>query len=190
VLFLDELDALAFARRKSQGDISRRLVDQLLQELDSIGSDNAGILVLGATNAPWDVDDALKRPGRFDRQLFVPPPDEPARERILALLLAEAPGTVDVARLAGRTPLFSGADLRALVERALDDVIDEAIASGGEPPLTTKHLERTLAGMRPTTLEWLSSARNYAEFANQGGQWDELVTFLKSREAKAWRDSA
>jgi SpoVK/Ycf46/Vps4 family AAA+-type ATPase len=106
VLFLDELDAVAYARRKQQGGGARALVDQLLQELDAIGSDNHQLLVLAATNAPWDIDDALKRPGRFDRMVFVPPPDEPARERILELHLADPPTAgIDLTSLATRTPL-------------------------------------------------------------------------------------
>jgi SpoVK/Ycf46/Vps4 family AAA+-type ATPase len=189
VVFLDELDAIGFARRKHTGSAGRPLVDQLLQELDAIGADNTELLVLAATNAPWDVDEALKRPGRFDRLVFVPPPDEPARRRILEIHLATAGnGSVDVVAIARKTPLFSGADLRALVQRAVDQVIDEALSSGGEPPLTTKHLERALRGMRPSTLEWLATARNYVEFANQGGRYDEVSAFLVSPEAKRWRE--
>jgi transitional endoplasmic reticulum ATPase len=189
VLFLDELDAIAFARRKHFGSAGRPLVDQLLQELDSIGSDNEAILILGATNAPWDVDEAMKRPGRFDRALFVPPPDPTARERILSLQLDGRPHEdVDVGKIAKRTPLFSGADLRALVERAVDMVIDEALDSGKERALTTADLERALPGMRPSTLEWLATARNYVEFANQSGGYDEVAAFLVSREARSWKD--
>jgi transitional endoplasmic reticulum ATPase len=191
VLFLDELDALAYARRKQAGSAGRPLVDQLLQELDAIGSDNRDLLILSATNAPWDVDDALKRPGRLDRPLFVPPPDEGARRRILELALAErhAEG-VDVKRMARSTALFSGADLWALVEAAIDEVIDEALDSGSEPPLTMQHLESALARARPTTLDWLASARNYVEFANQAGRYDEVASFLRSKEAKKLRDLA
>jgi SpoVK/Ycf46/Vps4 family AAA+-type ATPase len=188
VLFLDELDAIGFARRKHVGSAGRPLVDQLLQELDAIGSDNSDLLVLAATNAPWDVDEALKRPGRFDRMLFVPPPDEPARVRILELLLAERPvEDVDVRRLARETRLFSGADLRALVERAVDDVIDEALETGGEPPLAMRHLERALRDLQPSTLEWLATARNYVEFANEGGRYDDVDRFLRSGEGKRAR---
>lgn len=189
VLFIDELDAMAYVRRKQQGSAGRALVDQCLQELDAIGAENEGVLVLAATNAPWDVDDALKRPGRFDRTIFVPPPDEEARHHILALKLAGRPHEgVDLKRLARSTPLFSGADLEALVERAVDAVIEEALDTGREPPLTARHLEGTLTGMRPSTLDWLASARNYVEFANQGGRYDEVSAYLKSREAKNWRD--
>jgi transitional endoplasmic reticulum ATPase len=188
VLFLDELDALAYARRKHQGGAGRVLVDQMLQELDSIGSENTGVLILAATNAPWDVDEGLKRPGRLDRLMFVPPPDEAARRRILELLLQDKPAAhVDVKQIARRTQLFSGADLRALVELAVDDVIDEALESGTEPPVTTEHLEQVLARLQPSTVDWLSSARNYVEFANQGGRYDDVAAFLRSPEAKARR---
>ena len=191
VLFLDEIDAIAFARRKHSGSVGRPLVDQVLPELDAIGADNEGILVLAATNAPWDVDEALKRPGRFDRLIFVPPPDAPARAAILELHLAGRPTeTLDLRAIAKRTPLFSGADLRALVERAVDRVIDEALdaPAGEEPRLGQRHLEAALPGFRPTTLEWLETARNYVEFANQGGRYDEVSKFLLSREVKAWKD--
>jgi SpoVK/Ycf46/Vps4 family AAA+-type ATPase len=189
VLFLDELDAVAFARRKHHGNVGRQLVDQLLQELDAIGADNDNILVLAATNAPWDVDEAMKRPGRFDRVVFVPPPDAPARERVLELHLAGRPtDAIDVGRIAKRTPLFSGADLGALVERAVDLVIDEALERGEERPLTTDDLEQALDDMRPSTLEWIATARNYVEFANQSGRYDEVAAFLVSREARSLKN--
>ncbi|XYH94059.1 AAA family ATPase [Sorangium sp. So ce1128] len=189
VLFLDELDALAFARRKHHGSAARALVDQLLQELDAIGSENKGLLVLGATNAPWDVDDALKRPGRFDRMVFVPPPDEEARRSILEIAVAGRPADrLDLKKLARATPLWSGADLRAMVEQAFDRVIEEALDTGEEPPLRMKHVEAVLAEQRPSTLEWLARARNYVEFANQSEQYKDVALFLKSRDAKAWKD--
>lgn len=189
VLFLDELDAIGFARRKHAGGAGRALVDQVLQELDAIGADNEGILVLAATNAPWDIDEALKRPGRFDRLIFVPPPDVAAREQILGLHLRGTPVEgLDTRATAKKTPLFSGADLRALVERAVDQVIDEALDSGGDPPLTQRHIDAALQAFRPSTLEWLATARNYVDFANQGGRYDEVSRFLVSKEARAWKD--
>ena len=95
---------------------------------------------------------------------------------------------MDVAKIARRTPLFSGADLRALVERAVDLVIDDALERGEERPLATRDLERALDNMRPSTLEWIATARNYVEFANQGGRYDEVAAFLVSREAREWKD--
>jgi SpoVK/Ycf46/Vps4 family AAA+-type ATPase len=83
---------------------------------------------------------------------------------------------------------FSGADLRALVERAVDIVIDDALERGEERSLTTTDLDTALSSMRPSTLEWLATARNYVEFANQGGRYDEVAAFLVSREARSWKD--
>jgi len=188
VVFIDEVDALAFARRKHHGNSGRGLVDQLLQELDAIGAENQELLILAATNAPWDVDDALMRPGRFDRRIFVPPPDEPARKQILQLMLAKVPSNgLHVRRLAKATPLFSGADLRGLVEQAIDLVIEEALDSGKEPPLTMGHLEATLRDLRPSPLDWLARARNYVEFANHDDRYKDVAEFLRSREARAWK---
>ena len=185
VLFLDELDAFAYARRKQQGSAGRALVDQLLQELDSIGSDNQGLLVLAATNAPWDVDDALKRPGRFDRVVFVPPPDPAARARVLELALAGLTvAAVDAERLAASAELFSGADLRAVVERAVDAAIEAAIERGATVEVDQNMLEAALAGQRATTLDWLRTARNFVEFANQGGRYDDVVGYLAGGAVK------
>ncbi len=188
VLFIDELDALGYSRRKLQGSNSRPIVDQLLQELDSIGSENRDLLILAATNVPWDVDEAFLRPGRFDRLIFIPPPDPEAREAILALYLANRPAQdLDIKQLVKETPLYSGADLRALVERATDCVIEEALSSGGNPPLEMKHFAEGIEGMRSSTVDWLGRANNYVEFANQGDRYKDIAEFLRSREAKACR---
>jgi SpoVK/Ycf46/Vps4 family AAA+-type ATPase len=185
VLFLDELDALAFARHKHGGSEARRLVDVLLQELDAIGSENDGLLVLAATNAPWDVDEAMLRPGRFDRVIFVPPPDEPARADILTVLTKDVPADgLDLKALAAQTPMFSGADLRALIERGVDKVIDEALTSGGEPPLDMRHLTEALAAVKPSTLDWLHRVRSYIEFANQSERYEDVAAYLKSRDVR------
>ncbi|WP_371402036.1 tetratricopeptide repeat protein [Kribbella sp. NBC_00662] len=185
VLFLDELDALAFARHKHGGSEARRLVDVLLQELDAIGSENDGLLVLAATNAPWDVDEAMLRPGRFDRVIFVPPPDEPARADILTVLTKDVPADgLDLKGLAAQTPMFSGADLRALIERGVDKVIDEALSTGGEPPLDMRHLTEALATVKPSTLDWLHRVRSYIEFANQSERYDDVAAYLKSRDVR------
>jgi AAA+ superfamily predicted ATPase len=185
VLFLDELDALAFARHKHGGSESRRLVDVLLQELDAIGSENDGLLVLAATNAPWDVDEAMLRPGRFDRVIFVPPPDEPARADILSVLLKAVPSAdLDLKALADRTPMFSGADLRALVERSVDRVIDEALSTGGEPPVSMTHLTESLGQVTPSTLDWLHRVQAYVEFANHSERYDDVAKYLRTRDVR------
>ena len=188
VVFLDEIDALAFARRKHYGGASRALVDQLLQELDSIGSENENLLVMGATNAPWDVDDALQRPGRLGRRIFVPPPDAAARRDLLETALKERPKReIDVADLVARTPLFSGADLAALIERAIDGAIEDSLEAEDEVSLDMPHFEDALADLRPSTLDWLQRADNYVEFSNRGERYKDIEKYLRSKEVRAAR---
>lgn len=181
VLFFDEVEALGGKRQYSREATSAKLVSQFLSELDGFAQDNSGVLILAATNVPWAVDPAFRRPGRFDRVLFVPPPDRAARRDILAGLLAERPttGQIDLDFIARNTGGFSGADIAEIVETATDEAIDASIERGEEVPLDDSALKSALKQIRPTTLEWLSTARNYARYANEGGQYDEVLEFLK-----------
>src|SRR5690606_19968356 len=116
VVFLDELDALG-GRRGNTAAMLRPLVTQLLTELDSVEDDNDGVFFLAATNHPWDIDSALKRPGRLDRMLFVPPPDREARAALVASAMTDRPGAgIDPGKIAKHTEGFSGADLTHLVD--------------------------------------------------------------------------
>ena len=179
VLFFDELEALAGKRQFTREGTSSKLVSQFLSEMDGFVRNNAGVLVLGATNVPWAIDPAFRRPGRFDRVLFVPPPDRPARAAILRLCLDGRPATgVDCDALAARTGGFSGADLENLVDTAADRAIAASLARNEEVPITQADLVAALAEVKPTTTEWLTTARNYARYANEGGQYDEVLAFL------------
>ena len=179
VLFFDEVDALGGKRADMSGGTARQLINQFLAELDGVASSNEGILVLAATNAPWHVDAAFRRPGRFDRILFVPPPDAPGRASILRLQCAGKPiDRLDFEHLAKITDGFSGADLKAVVDLAVEAKLREALKAGSLQPLTTKDLAGAAKRHKPTTREWFSTARNYALYANQGGLYDEVVKFL------------
>ncbi|HJU40122.1 MAG TPA: ATP-binding protein, partial [Tahibacter sp.] len=181
VLFFDEIEAIGGKREHTREATSSKLISQFLAELDGFAQNNQGVLILGATNVPWAVDPAFRRPGRFDRVLFVPPPDQAAREDILKNLLRDRPldGPIDTATLARATSSFSGADLRHLVESAIDEAIDASLDAGREVPLTMAHLKAALEDLKPTTLEWLTTARNYARYANEGGQYDDVLDFIK-----------
>ena len=91
VLFFDEVDALGASRTDMRQSAGRKVINQFLSELDGVEHDNEGVLVLAATNAPWHLDSAFRRPGRFDRIIFVPPPDAEAREAILRIKLKGKP---------------------------------------------------------------------------------------------------
>ena len=182
VLFFDELEALAGSRSGHVHQSHVSLVSTFLAEMDGFAHNNEGVLILAATNMPWAVDSAFRRPGRFDRVQFVPPPDRPARAEILRLHLDGRPlaDDVDVGTLAAKTAGYSGADLENIVNTAVDLAIEEALSSGAESPVSQAHLIEALAEVRPTTLEWLSTARNYAKYSNAGGQYDDVAAFLKA----------
>lgn len=182
VLFFDEVDALAASRSDMKHSAGRHLINQFLNELDGVDTDNDGLLILAATNAPWHVDPAFRRPGRFDRILFIPPPDAQARAAILRLLLKGKPiENVDFEHLAKKADKFSGADLKALVDVVVEAKIAEAMKDGIPKPIATRDLERSLKSVRPSTSEWFSSARNYAVYANEGGLYDDILRYLNIR---------
>jgi ATP-dependent 26S proteasome regulatory subunit len=180
VLFFDEIDALGARRADMRGSAGRQLINQFLAELDGIKSDNEGVLVLGATNAPWHVDDAFRRPGRFDRVIFVPPPDRPARAEILRLHLRGRPQeSIDTDEIAAGTDGFSGADIQAVVDEAVEARLAESLRDGVPRPIRTKDLRAAARKRRPTTAEWFATARNYVLHANQGGSYDEIAAYLR-----------
>ena len=180
VLFFDEVDALAASRADMRTSGARHLINQFLSEMDGVSGNNDGVLVLAATNAPWSVDAAFRRPGRFDRILFVPPPDAPARASILRALLKGKPQlNVDEAAVAAKTEAFSGADMKAVVDMTIEGKLADAMKTGRPEPIVTKDLLKAAASIRPSTREWFATARNYALYSNQGGQYDEIIKYLK-----------
>lgn len=181
VLFFDEIEALGGKRQYSRDGSTSKLVSQFLAEMDGFAQNNGGVLVLGATNVPWAVDPAFRRPGRFDRSFFVPPPDREARKAILELKLRSRPvaGALDLDALAKVTSSYSGADLEHVVDTAADLAIAASLSSGSEVPITQQQLQAALTETKPTTLEWLTTARNHARYANEAGQYDEVLKFLE-----------
>jgi SpoVK/Ycf46/Vps4 family AAA+-type ATPase len=186
VMFFDEIEALGGRRQYHRESVASQVVSHFLSELDGFARGNQGVLILGATNVPWAVDPAFRRPGRFDRVVFIPPPDRAARRRILEIALEGRPvdGDPPLEKLAERTSGFSGADLAHLVETAVDLAISETLRGAGEVPIRSSHLLAALDEVKPTTLEWLTTARNYARYANEGGQYDEVLEFLERHGRK------
>lgn len=183
VLFFDEVDALGANRSDMRHSAGKQLINQFLQEMDGIDGDNEGVLVLAATNAPWHLDPAFRRPGRFDRIIFVPPPDESARSAIFNILLKDKPvENMDVNALAKKTPDFSGADLQAVVDIAIESKLEEAMRTDVPVPLRTADLENAAKKHRATTKEWFTTAKNYALFANEGGLYDDILGYLKIKK--------
>jgi SpoVK/Ycf46/Vps4 family AAA+-type ATPase len=183
VMFFDELDALAFARSKASSDVSRKIVNEFLSQLDGFDNQNDQVLILAATNMPWDVDPAMKRPGRFARQVFVPPPDAVARARIIELALESVPhDPVDVQAIAKVTEQYSGADVEALVERAKEYVLTEYLETRHERGISQADLVRAVSELTPSTQDWLRTAKNLVKYAGGDDSYRDLERYLKANK--------
>jgi len=183
VLFIDEIDALGASRSDMKQSSGRHLINQFLQELDGINNNNEGVLILGATNTPWNLDPAFRRPGRFDRIVFVPPPDEGSREAILRLKLKNKPvDTVDYGQLAKKLENYSGADIDAVIDIAIEAKLESSFTDGIPKPLDTKDLMAAAKKHKPSTQEWFTTAKNFAMFANDTGLYDDILAFLKIKK--------
>ncbi|MBW5485173.1 ATP-binding protein [Streptomyces bambusae] len=183
VVFLDELDALGAKRSRTHHNGMRNVVNQLLTELDGIDSaQDEGVFVLAATNVPWDVDLALRRPGRLDRTLLVLPPDAPAREAVLRYHLRDRPiEAVDLGKLAKATEDFSGADLAYVCEAAAENALLDSARTGNVRMIGMADLLGAARQVRPSSEPWFAAARNVAMFANEGGMYDDLLAYLKKK---------
>ncbi|MFJ4967834.1 ATP-binding protein [Streptomyces sp. NPDC088755] len=182
VVFLDELDALGAKRSRTATSGMRNTVNQLLTELDGVDGANEGVFVLAATNVPWHVDIALRRPGRLDRTLLVLPPDAAARETILRYHLRDRPiESVDVGKLVKVTEDFSGADLAHVCESAAETALLDSARTGTVRMINMKDLLAAAKAVRPSTEPWFATARNVAMFANDGGSYDDLLAYLKKK---------
>ncbi|MGO9482991.1 MAG: AAA family ATPase [Rhodomicrobium sp.] len=161
ILFFDDFDVLAFKRGCSPGETAPALISAFLSELDSTLRDNGGVLVIAATNAPWIVDPALLRAGRFQRAIYIPPPDLEARKKILSGAISGVPGhdKVAVDRIARKSAGYSGADLRALASWANTAALAKALGGAAEVPVTTEQFDEGLKVFGPSTDAWVAEAR-------------------------------
>src|ERR1700722_15399399 len=180
VLFLDEVDALGHRRRQLRNTSVRSAVNHLLLELDDVSGGNDGVFVLAATNHPWDVDSALRRPGRLDRTLLVLPPDESAREAVFRFHLSGRPvAGIELRALASMTAGYSAADIAHVCESAAELALLDAVRTGTARLIGQDDLVTAAGQIRPSLRPWFESARNVALYADEGDGYDELAAYLK-----------
>jgi SpoVK/Ycf46/Vps4 family AAA+-type ATPase len=183
VLFLDEVDAIGQKRSQLRSTPMRSAVNQLLLELDDVSASNEGVFVLAATNHPWDVDSALRRPGRFDRTLLVLPPDAQAREAVFRFHLQDRPvAGIRLDKLAGLTDGYSAADIAHICESAAELALLDSARSGQVRMISQSDLVTAAGQVRPSLGPWFDSARNVALFANEGGAYDDLASYLRKHK--------
>lgn len=183
VIFFDEFDALGGRRTSGSGSQSMRMiVTQLLEELDGVASLNDGVYFLAATNRPWDIDTALRRPGRIDKTVLVLPPDAVARAAILQAELEGKPtDDVDVIAVAAATEGFSGADIAQVATIALQQSLTASMSVGAIVPVTTDALKLAAAGLTPSTSSWFDQIAPVLEYGVDDGTFEQLRAYRVKR---------
>lgn len=153
IIFIDEMDSLIGKRGVDTHNDKR--VNEFLQQIDGFTGRNPNLLLLGATNRPWDIDSAAMRSGRFSQKIYLPLPDEAARKFMIEKNMKGVPveKDFDVDKIVKQTEMFSGADLEELCDRAKDEPLLEAIATDSVVLVGNKDFERVLAVMPPSVTE-------------------------------------
>ena len=152
VVFLDEIDALGAKRTESMNEASRRVLNQLLQELDGVDGRSGKLVFFAATNEPWLLDAALLRPPRFSEKCYVPLPDADARKVLFEMGLRNCPVDSDVIpeRLAALSEGLSGADIANICERAKLIPFTESIRTGQDRPLSQQDFDEAMKNVQPS----------------------------------------
>uniref|UniRef100_A0A7C2BLN8 AAA family ATPase n=1 Tax=Thermosphaera aggregans TaxID=54254 RepID=A0A7C2BLN8_9CREN len=160
VIFIDEIDSIAPKREEVTGEVEKRVVAQLLTLMDGL-KERGRVIVIGATNRPDALDPALRRPGRFDREIEIPPPDKKARREILAVHTRNMPLSedVDLDKIADITHGYTGADIAALAKEAAISALrrfmqEEGIEIG--QPIPAEKLSK----LKVTMNDFLTAMRN------------------------------
>jgi transitional endoplasmic reticulum ATPase len=179
ILFFDEIDAIG-GKRDESSDASKRVVNALLVELDGVTTTKDKRLVLAATNAPWDVDPALRRPGRFSKLLFLPPPDLESRKQIFKLGTKDRPleSNIDFESLARKTDGYSSADIIQICDEAADVPLEEALE--GKPPrmINQSDFLAVIEKRKSSIIPWFRLANNQIKESGEQEEFSELLRVI------------
>ncbi len=163
ILFFDEIDAVAGNRESNNSDESRQLMSTLLGEMDGFQKIE-GIVVVGSTNIPNMLDPSIMRPGRFDKIIYMPLPDEDGRRKIFRYYLSKLPisGDIDFTKLAKTTNRYSGADIKNVCDETARMISEDAIKSNKVLEITTDDLLSVIGQTKASTS--LSQIETYTSF--------------------------
>jgi len=163
IIFIDEMDSLFGERGKDIHNDKR--VNEFLQQIDGFASKIDNLLILGATNRPWDVDSAAVRSGRFSEKIYVPLPDAKAREFMFRHNLENVPlgKDLDFDKLVGLTDGYSGADIAEVCDRAKEEPLNIYIKTDVEEPVSMKYILDAIKKVRPTVSKL--EIRRFEEYA-------------------------
>jgi len=180
ILFFDEIDAVGGRRDEDQQSAGKRIVNEMLVQMDGVEGPRDKVLVMAGTNAPWDVDPALRRPGRFSKLILVPPPDQESRKQIFKISCKKKPvdQSVDFDDLAKRTDGYSSADVSQICMEAADIPLAEAIA--GKPPrkMLQQDFYEVLKKRSSSITPWFRLAKASIEKSGEKDLFAELFAYI------------
>ena len=167
IIFIDEMDSLIGKRGVDTHNDKR--VNEFLQQIDGFAGRNPNLLLLGATNRPWDIDSAALRSGRFSQKIYIPLPDAPARKFMIEKNMKGVPVAedFDVDRIVAKTEMYSGADIDELCDRAKDEPLLKAIATDSIILVTNKDFDGVLSKMPPSVTE--KELKRFEEYNKEMG---------------------
>ncbi|HIH19447.1 TPA: ATP-binding protein [Candidatus Micrarchaeota archaeon] len=167
VLFFDEIDSIGKRRDSyTSDDVAPRVMSVMLEELDGFKS-KKNVITIGATNAPDQLDPALMRPGRFDKIIYIPPPDAPARSQIFTTNLSKFLKSLDLRRLSDATEGFSGADVASICQEVKMQLVRDKL-KGKPTELLTGHVMKVVSSRRPSITK--RDLREYDLFKEEYGE--------------------
>jgi transitional endoplasmic reticulum ATPase len=193
IIFFDEMDAIA-PIRGNNGDshVTERVISQLLTELDGLEI-LTNVIVIAATNRPDIIDPALLRPGRFDRLLYVPPPDRDSRVQIIKIHTKKKPlaDDIDIEELANHTDGYTGADIASLMSAAVMLALRDHISKYKDPKeadnraqelkVNMRHLEEAMKKIRPLSTQELNMYETISEQFGKPGSQAQTDRFRQTR---------
>jgi len=170
IIFIDEMDSL-IGRRGLDVHNDKR-VNEFLQQIDGFAGRNQNLLLLGATNRPWDIDSAALRSGRFSQKIYLPLPDDKARKFMLEKNMKNVPveKDFDIDKIVEQTEMFSGADIEELCERAKEEPLLKAIATDKVVLVGNRDFDKVLETMPPSV-----SQKELKQFEDYNQEINSLI---------------
>ena len=182
IIFFDEFEVLGGERNQSD-PYTRQAVSQLLTEMDGVGTKDQQILLLAATNEPWNIDIALKREGRFGQSIFIPPPDYESRKKIFEMNLKDKPlDNIKFHEVAQCTENFSGADIKAVCNKATEYPLLDFIRSKNLRRINSTDIENAIIQHKSTTIPWFRNAYKLIFERRMEDLYPELIEIGKNME--------
>lgn len=177
IIFIDEMDSLL--GKRGQDIHNDKRVNEFLQQIDGFSGRNPNLLLLGATNRPWDIDTAATRSGRFSQKIYIPLPDEKARKFMIEKNMKNVPVSkdFDVDKIVKQTKNYSGADIEELCDRAKDEPLLKAIAEDRVVEVTNKDFDNILKIFPPSVSE-----SELKEFEKYNADVEGLIKKIKKKK--------